>query len=285
MFPELREINKKPEPFQFYTAPELWMHEHTSQKMLEYHLNESIDAASRNINFINHSVEWIIDHFAINSASNIIDFGCGPGLYTSRFARAGGKVTGIDFSKRSLDYAENEARRNGLNINYISSNYLEFHTDERYDLITMIMCDYCALSPLQRKRLLTQFHSLLKPNGSVLFDVYSLKYFQENREFAIYELNQLNQFWSPNDYYCFVNRFKYESENLILDKYTIIEENSQKNVYNWFQCFSTEMIELELAENGLEVNEFFSDVAGAPFRSDSSEFAIVAKRTAEDSMG
>ena len=227
----------------------------------------------------------MVDHFAINSTSNIIDFGCGPGLYTSRFAQAGAKVTGIDFSKRSLDYAENEAWRNGLNIKYICSNYLDFHTDERYDLITMIMCDYCALSPLQRKRLLTQFHRLLKPNGSILFDGYSLKYFQENREFAIYERNQLNQFWLPNDYYCFVNRFKYESENLILDKYTIIEENSQRNVYNWLQCFSTEMIELELTENGLEANEFFSDVAGAPFLRDSNEFAIVAKRTAEGSMG
>ncbi len=45
------------------------------------------------------------------------------------------------------------------------------------------------------------------------------------------------------------------------------------------------MIELELTENGLEVKELFSDVAGAPFLSDSREFAIVAQRIAEDSMG
>jgi hypothetical protein len=48
VFSELLDINKKPEPFEFYTAEELWTNEHTSKKMLEYHLNEYVDAASRN---------------------------------------------------------------------------------------------------------------------------------------------------------------------------------------------------------------------------------------------
>ena len=52
MFKELKEINSRPAPFQFYTADELWADEHTSKQMLEYHLNESIDVSSRNKNFI-----------------------------------------------------------------------------------------------------------------------------------------------------------------------------------------------------------------------------------------
>jgi len=43
MFNELKEINSRPKPFQFYTADELWTNEHTSKQMLEYHLNEAID--------------------------------------------------------------------------------------------------------------------------------------------------------------------------------------------------------------------------------------------------
>jgi len=56
MFKELKEINSRPAPFQFYTADELWTNEHTSKQMLEYHLNDSIDASSRNKNFIERSV-------------------------------------------------------------------------------------------------------------------------------------------------------------------------------------------------------------------------------------
>ena len=84
MFKELKEINARPEPFQFYTADELWTNEYTSKQMLEYHLDESIDLSSRNREFIEQSVEWIVSHFEVDKYTEIADFGCGPGLYTTR---------------------------------------------------------------------------------------------------------------------------------------------------------------------------------------------------------
>lgn len=87
-------------PFQYYTANELWTDEYTSQKMLEYHLDENINASSRNKIFIDNSVKWIIANFGIDCNSSVCDFGCGPGLYTSQFAEKGASVTGIDFSEK-----------------------------------------------------------------------------------------------------------------------------------------------------------------------------------------
>ena len=52
MFNRLKQINSRPEPFQFYTANALWTDEHASQMMLEYHLDESVDLSSRNKEFI-----------------------------------------------------------------------------------------------------------------------------------------------------------------------------------------------------------------------------------------
>ena len=111
MFKELKEINSRPTPFQFYTADELWTDEHTSKQMLEYHLNESIDASSRNKSFIERSVEWIVFHFEVDKNTEIADFGCGPGLYTTRLAERGAIVTGIDFSENSLKYAKQVAAK------------------------------------------------------------------------------------------------------------------------------------------------------------------------------
>jgi 2-polyprenyl-3-methyl-5-hydroxy-6-metoxy-1,4-benzoquinol methylase len=278
MFKELKEINTRPAPFQFYTADELWADEHTSKQMLEYHLNESIDVSSRNRKFIESSVDWIVTHFGVDKSTAVADFGCGPGLYTTRLAERGAIVTGIDFSENSIEYAKQVAAQKGLDIKYVQKNYLDFDTTDRFDLITMIMCDFCALSPEQRKRMLSKFHSLLKPDGSVLLDVYSLKSFNQKEESTIYELNQLNGFWSPDDYYCFVNTFKYEEEKVILDKYTIIEESRRRVVYNWLQYFSKESIKKEFEQNGFKVEEVFSDVAGKTFGPESPEIAIVAKK-------
>ena len=278
MFKKLKEINSRPATFQFYTADELWTNEYSSKQMLEYHLNESIDVSSRNKSFIECSVEWIVSHFGVDKNTEIADFGCGPGLYTTRLAERGAIVTGIDFSENSLKYAKQVAAQKGLKINYVLTNYLDFDTTNSFDLITMIMCDFCALSPAQRKKMLSKFHSLLKPGGTVLLDVYSLNSFNEKVELATYELNQLNGFWSPEDYYCFVNTFKYEKEKVILDKYTIIEESRKRVVYNWLQYFSKDSLRKEFEENGFKVEELYSDVAGKTFTPESAEIAIIAKK-------
>jgi 2-polyprenyl-3-methyl-5-hydroxy-6-metoxy-1,4-benzoquinol methylase len=174
MFEELERINTRPKPFEFYTASDLWTDEHTSERMLCFHLNEDVDVSSRKAKFIDRSVEWIASHFNVGVGTKIVDFGCGPGLYATKLAQKQANVTGIDFSQRSIQYAQQVAARESLSIRYLNQNYLDFETDDRFDLILMIMCDFCALSPSQRKQMLTKFHKILKPGGSVLLDVYSL---------------------------------------------------------------------------------------------------------------
>lgn len=278
MFDKLEKINERPEVFGKYTTLELWTNKHTAKQMLKYHLNEEVDAASRNKKFIDKSTQWITSHFNLNTIKNIIDFGCGPGLYTTRLAKSGANVTGVDFSKNSLEYAKNMAKEENLDINYINTNYLDFESDNKFDLITMIMCDFCVLSPEQRKIMLKKFANILKPDGKVLLDAYTIKAFDDRVESATYELNQLYGFWSPDKYYGFVNIFKYNDERVVLDKYTIIEKDRTREVYNWLQYFSLDAIKKEFLDNGLEIIEVYSDVAGSSYDEEKSEFAIVAKK-------
>ena len=278
MFEELEKINTRPKPFEFYTASDLWTDEYTSEQMLSYHLNEQVDLSSRNAKFIDRSVEWIVSHFNVGAGTKIADFGCGPGLYATRLARRQADVTGIDFSTRSIRYAQQAAANEGLAIHYENQNYLEFKTDDRFDLILMIMCDFCALSPTQRKKMLSKFYTILEPGGCVLLDVYSLTAFDQRKETAMYEDNLLNRFWSPNKYYGFLNTFKYAGEKVVLDKYTIVEALRTRIVYNWLQYFSREALEREFAECGFAVEKLYSDVAGSPFDSESEEFAVVARK-------
>jgi SAM-dependent methyltransferase len=278
MFEELEKLNTRPKPFEFYTASDLWINEYTSEQMLAYHLDENIDLSSRNVEFINRSVEWISSHYNVGAETKIADFGCGPGLYTTKLAQRQADVTGIDFSKRSIVYAQEVANRDGLSIHYVNQNYLDFETDNRFHLILMIMCDFCALSPIQRKKMLTKFYAFLEPGGSVLLDVYSLNAFEKREESVMYEANLLDGFWSSNKYYGFLNIFKYEEEKVILDKYTIIEAAHTRNIYNWLQYFSSEDLEREFVECGFTIKEFYSDVAGLPYDPKSMEFAVIAKK-------
>ena len=277
MFDQLEEINSRPKPFEFYTVRELWTDEYTSKQMLAFHLNGEIDVSSRKFSFIDRSVNWIVSEFDIHEGKSVADFGCGPGLYTQRLAKTNAAITGIDFSKNSIEYAGNKARDEKLNINYVNQNYLEFNSDHKYDLIIMIFCDFCALSPAQRKALLEKFKLLLKPDGSILLDVSSIHAFDQKVESAIYEFNPSNGFWSPEKYYCFLNTFKYDDVKVTLDKYTIIEENRTRQIFNWLQYYDKESIASEFAASGLKIEKFLANVAGDEFDPEGSEFAIIAK--------
>jgi 2-polyprenyl-3-methyl-5-hydroxy-6-metoxy-1,4-benzoquinol methylase len=284
LFQALEKIHSRPLPFQFDTAEELWTDPHTSKKMLALHLDEKGDVSSRNRLFIDRSVRWIVAHFHINASTDIADFGCGPGLYTTRLAETGAQVTGIDFSERSIHYANNVASKKGLKITYVKQNYLEFETDKRFDLILMIMCDFCALSPEKRDGMVCKFHKILKPGGSVLLDVYSLNSFNQRKEDTALEHNLLDGFWSPGSYYGFLNTFKYDTEKVILDKYTIIEEARTRTVYNWMQYFSQDSLRQEFEDKGFDIEGFYSDVAGTAFNPDSLEMAMVARKPIEQSV-
>jgi len=275
----LEATNERPNVFSKYTASELWTDEHTSAQMLAYHLNEDIDLSSRQGKFIDESVQWMIEHFRLSADSKIADFGCGPGLYSSKFAKANAQVVGVDFSSRSINYAREFAKNNDLDVNYIEADYLQFQPAGKFDLIIMVMWDFCALAPEQRATMLSKFEGLLADGGHIVLDTYSLVEFANREEKSYYEKNQLNGLWSASPYYAFVSSFKYEAEKISLDKYTIIEEDRHREVYNWVQYFTPETLRLEAQTAGLDIDELYGDITGKPYDDGSTEFAVVLKRS------
>ena len=279
-FEKLRRINERPEPYSVYTADALWTSPDISEMMLRYHLDGEIDVASRKTAFIASSAEWIRSTFDLGPGRNVIDLGCGPGLYTNRLGRSGAAVTGIDFSERSLNHARAAAQREDIAVDYVVGDYLHYETDQRFDLAMMIMCDYCALTSEQRAGLLARVKHLLKPGGAFLFDVYSLSFFETWEERTAYGPDMMDGFWSASEYFGFLNTHVYDAEKLVLEKYLIVEADRETEYFNWFQHFEPESLTAELAAGGLIVETVLGNVAGADYDAESAEFAVIARNAA-----
>jgi hypothetical protein len=65
---------------------------------------------------------------------------------------------------------------------------------------------------------------------------------------------------------------------VFLDKYTLIEANRTRTVYNWLQYFSPEVLEKEFVECGFKVEVLYSDVSGSLFDIENDELAVIAKK-------
>ncbi|MBT3342664.1 MAG: class I SAM-dependent methyltransferase [Gemmatimonadetes bacterium] len=272
-----REATVRPLPFAVYSADTLWTDHHISGQMLACHLDPDIDAASRSHAFIDASVAWIFDRFDVSTNTKMADFGCGPGLYCQRFAEQGASVTGVDFSVNSLNHARRQAEDAGLPIEYVESDYLSFETDRRFDIISLIYCDLCALGPSQRLELLRRFRRWLTRDGVLLFDVHTVAAFETRGEFLNIVACPDGGFWSKTSHFEIHAAHLYLREKLSLDLYTIVEDGRTWQVYNWLQHFDHVQIARELAEAGFEVETVYGDVCGAPFDATTPDMAIVAR--------
>lgn len=279
MFNELKEIISKPLPYEKSNPEELWNNPHISRQMLEAHLNPGIDAASRNKDFIKESLMWLKQKFQIGEGFSILDLGCGPGLYSGEFARMGADVSAIDFSENSIGYAKEEAERLSLKIDYINADYIEYDfCRKKFDLITLIYCDYCVLNKEQRFKLLQKVYNALDDDGSFMLDVHTRAHFESVEEKYSSYYNEVSGFWLPESHFVFEQILKYEDEHIILEKSDIIGEEERFTIYNYLSCFDFETINKEFIENGLEIREKYADVAGSPYSSRSGTMGIVAKK-------
>lgn len=277
LFTDLQIINARPTPWSRPATDALWTDPHISKMMLKAHLDGSIDLASRRTDVLEASVAWIGETFGLVRGTRVLDLGCGPGLYANRLARTGASVTGIDFSGRSIRHARAVANREGLPVSYVNENYLAYETDERFELIIMVFCDYGALDPDQRRQLLGKVAGWLAPGGSFLFDVHSLAAYETRGEAASYGPSHMARFWSPRPYFGFHNTFKYDEAALTLDRYEIVEADRTRTYYNWHQYFDHDTLAGELRRSGFDVLAFMADVAGGGFDPSSPEFAAAAR--------
>jgi len=284
LFNELQKITKKPAPYSVYNSPSFWNDPYISKQLLNIHLNPKTDMFTRNSDTLLKEMEWINKRFKVGADTKICDFGCGPGLYTTEWTKAGAQVTGIDVSEQSIAHAKQQAKQAGLNIEYLCQDYLQYSTNNKFDLITMIFCIYCELNPQQRADLLKKFHGILDDKGAILLDVYSLRVFDEKEEketsFASssYPCSAWSKFWSPEYHYLFTSNFKYNEKRLTLDKYTIVEAERTREVFIWIQYFDLESLKAEFKANGFEIIEHYSNLAGKKYESDSQTIALVAKK-------
>lgn len=88
MLTELTPLFKKP-PLYTKTEIPFWDDEHISLQMLNAHLNPDYDGASRKLEFIEKSVDWISKILPSEHYPSVLDIGCGPVFILSDMQKSG----------------------------------------------------------------------------------------------------------------------------------------------------------------------------------------------------
>jgi SAM-dependent methyltransferase len=273
----LHELQKKPKPYELGENL-FWNDPYISTQMLKAHLNPNNDAASRRPETIDKIVLWIEKIAGIKAGGSVLDLGCGPGLYASRFAKRGFQVTGVDFSPNSINYAMQYASEQNLQIDYRLQDYLSFDETSKYDTALLIYGDFCPLSPSQRKRLLENVYKALKPGEVFILDVTQFNTAKPDRSRSDWHVDT-NGFWRPNTHLVLEQTFSYLEDALYLDQYIIIEEDGTTSTYRvWRQDYTPHTITEELKEGGFRIQSLWGDLTGSPYSHNSEWIGVISQK-------
>jgi SAM-dependent methyltransferase len=271
----LRSLSEKP-PLFAPGEPLFWDDPHISQGMLAAHLDPDTEAASRPPAEIDRIVSWLVDALALEPGAAVLDLGCGPGLYAARLAQRGLRVTGVDYSRRSIDYARAYAAEHDLPITYRYQNYLTLDDAGGYDAALLIYGDLCVLAPDVRDALLRAVHGALKPGGRFALDV-TTRHLRARIGVRNGWYAAESGFWKPGPHLVLEQGFDYPEHDTYLDQYVVIEQDGTVSVYrNWFLDYTPETITAALEQQGFTVRGVWSDLAGTPYAPGAEWLGVVA---------
>lgn len=273
MYNKICEAVKLPALYEKTKVP-FWDDAHISAQMLKAHLDPDFEGASRKKDFIDRSAAWIGEIAPPQEYKSLLDVGCGPGLYAERFEEMGYQVTGVDFSRRSIDYAIASAAKQGKAITYHYQDYLKMNLEKKFDLATMIYCDYGALSDDDRRTLLANVRRHLRPGGKFLFDVFSVARLENFKESRTWEINENGGFWRETGYVALNRQCRYK-DRVTLEQITVIDGGEPVNYYLWNTHFTAGLLAREAEAAGFHVLAVYGDIKGTPCSSETDTLAIL----------
>lgn len=236
-FELIKRLTNKPELYDKGTSV-MWTDQYISKKLLDLHLNPDIDAASRSKEKIENISNWILKQ-SHKSKMNILDLGCGPGLYSELLAKRGHSITGVDYSENSIQYAINQAKEKQLDIEYIHQNYMDLDYENQFDLVILIYLDFCVLLPQEREKVLENIYRSLKKGGQFIFDVVNAKNIEKKILSKSWEI-QKNGFWRPTPYIALTNGYHYPEAKVLAEQHIVIGENDNVDTYIFWNHYYEE---------------------------------------------
>ncbi len=162
-----------------------------SRRVLPVHLDPSTHMASRRPAVIGEHVAWLLELLSAEPQPpgrprHILDLGCGPGLYALPLARAGLRVTGIDFSPAAIAHARRLADRADLEdrITFLELDLLSLPDDLSarlgpVDVVTFWFGEFGSFAPDEGLAMLQRLAPAVTLGGLLVIEYQPLDLFPQ----------------------------------------------------------------------------------------------------------
>jgi len=171
-----------------------WHDPEFSRRVLAVHLDPDTHMASRAPDVIDAHVEWLRALISAEEAPkdrpvHVVDLGCGPGLYALPLARAGCRVTGIDFGPAVVAHARREVERAACTelVEIVEADLTDLAGDltarlAPADVTTFWFAEFQGFAPDDARRILAAAAAMTRPGGLFVLETMPTDLFARDSE-------------------------------------------------------------------------------------------------------
>ncbi len=196
-----------------------------SRRMLESHLSQDHDWASRRTSLIERHIDWIAGQLR-QTPSRILDLGCGPGFYTHALAERGHQCFGVDFSPASIAYARKQAADKNRDREYVHGDIRAYTSGQTFDCILMTFGEFNVFTRQDAAGILQNCARMLTENAFFLLEAHTYEAVRDAGVAAPVWQRHASGLFSDRPHLCLQENIWNAADATALSRYSIIDAAS-----------------------------------------------------------
>jgi cyclopropane fatty-acyl-phospholipid synthase-like methyltransferase len=114
----------------------------------------------------------LMDFISSHNPGRAVDMGCGTGTNVITLAKHGWEVIGVDFVRRAINIAKNNAEQYDVDAKFLVDDVTRLEkVSGKFDLVLDMGC-YHSLPPATRQAYISKINDLLADSGTLLLYIF-----------------------------------------------------------------------------------------------------------------
>ena len=208
----------------------------------------------------------IVQSLSIKSDSKILDMACGSGRHAVIFAKKGFDVTAVDLSQRLLSEANENAHQNGVIVDFVLSDILEFETKKKFNLVLNLFTSFGYFDNDEENfHVILKAYELLTDGGYFVIDYFNRNYLLKNLiPTSVFSENGLR-----------ITQKRSIQENRVVKNISIDGNGLVEEFYESVRLYSYDEMIASIKKAGFIILKEYGDYYGNTFNKESSPRLII----------
>jgi SAM-dependent methyltransferase len=221
-------------------------------------------------------LRWCFEDKNRVKLKSVLEVACGPAHHARYLAREGLTVSALDLSTDMINYAEKLSAQQGIEMNHLTGDMVQFNLNQKYDLILNLNESIThILTNDDFVKHLNSVYDALNSRGVYIIETAHPAYFFPEDEPNFYKVKKGKTevellFGTPDDYYDPVSQiWKLTTEVRIKENGKLIEEENSFSYHRWY--LSRELEALIKLNGKFKEFSFFGSMSLPPLSLDDDE--------------